>query len=192
MMMQWRKSATWPMRVGQPAVVEHLQEQVPDRGVRLLELVEQHHGERLLAHAVDERVVSVASPLPRILCVVSAVWNSLMSRRIMRSTEPNRYSATVLASSVLPVPVGPANRNTPIGLPGSLRPGLEHGDAVDDGADRLVLADDAARRSSSRIGGEIDALLVVEDRDRQAGELRQRHDHVVRRDRCAAGLERRG
>ena len=42
----------------------------------------------------------------------------------MRSTEPNRYSATVLASSVLPVPVGPANRNTPIGLPGSLRPAL--------------------------------------------------------------------
>ena len=42
----------------------------------------------------------------------------------MRSTEPNRYSAVVLASSVLPVPVGPANRNTPIGRPGSLNPAL--------------------------------------------------------------------
>ena len=30
----------------------------------------------------------------------------------------------VLASSVLPVPVGPANRKTPIGLPGSFRPAL--------------------------------------------------------------------
>ena len=70
--------------------------------------------------------------LPRILAVDSAVWNSLMSRRIRRSSEPNRYSAAVLASSVLPVPVGPANRNTPIGLLGIVQPGLEHGDAIDD------------------------------------------------------------
>ena len=47
-----------------------------------------------------------------------------MSRRIIRSTEPNRNSETALASSVLPVPVGPANRNTPIGLLGSFRPAL--------------------------------------------------------------------
>ena len=39
-----------------------------------------------------------------------------------RSAAPNRNSASVLASSVLPVPVGPANKNTPMGLPGSLRP----------------------------------------------------------------------
>ena len=42
----------------------------------------------------------------------------------MRSTEPKRYSATVLASSVLPVPVEPAKRKTPIGLPGSFKPAL--------------------------------------------------------------------
>ena len=47
-----------------------------------------------------------------------------MSRRIIRSTEPNRNSETALASSVLPVPVGPANRNTPIGLSGSFSPAL--------------------------------------------------------------------
>jgi hypothetical protein len=44
--------------------------------------------------------------------------------RSRRSTEPNRYSAAVLASSVLPVPVGRANRKTPIGRPGSLSPAL--------------------------------------------------------------------
>ena len=47
-----------------------------------------------------------------------------MSSRIIRSTEPNKNSETALASSVLPVPVGPANRNTPIGLLGSFRPAL--------------------------------------------------------------------
>ena len=32
------------LAVGQPAVVEHLQQDVEDLGVRLLHLVEQHHG----------------------------------------------------------------------------------------------------------------------------------------------------
>ena len=38
------------------------------------------------------------------------------------SAEPKRNSASVFASSVLPVPVGPAKRKTPIGLPGSFSP----------------------------------------------------------------------
>ena len=38
---------------------------------------------------------------------------SLMSRRTSRLSSPNRYSARALAISVLPVPVGPVNRNTP-------------------------------------------------------------------------------
>ena len=62
----------------------------------------------------------------------------------MRSAEPNRNSAIVLASSVLPVPVGPANRNTPIGLPGSLRPAFSMAMRSTMARDRLVLADDAA------------------------------------------------
>jgi hypothetical protein len=56
------------------------------------------------------------------LPIESWVWNSLISSRIIRSTEPNRNSLTAFASSVLPVPVGPANKKTPIGLLGSLRP----------------------------------------------------------------------
>ena len=46
----------------------------------------------------------------------SGVLNSLISSRINRSSDPNKNSASVFASSVLPVPVGPANRNTPIGF----------------------------------------------------------------------------
>ena len=43
------------LQVGETPVVEDLQEDVPDRLRRLLELVEQDHGERLLANRGDER-----------------------------------------------------------------------------------------------------------------------------------------
>ena len=37
----------------------------------------------------------------------------------------NRFSASDFASSVLPTPVGPKNRNEPIGLPGSFIPAFD-------------------------------------------------------------------
>ena len=94
-----------------------------------------------------------------------------MSSRIIRSTEPNKNSETALASSVLPVPVGPASRNTPIGLFGIVQAGLEHGDPCDHGLDRFVLADYArSKEIADRL--EVELLPGVEHRDRQAGELR--------------------
>ena len=39
----WRKSALRAVIVGQRAVVHHLQKQIEDVGVRLLDLVEQQH-----------------------------------------------------------------------------------------------------------------------------------------------------
>ncbi len=45
-----------------------------------------------------------------------------ISTRIMDSSLPKRASARALDSSVLPTPVGPRNRNDPIGRLGSLRP----------------------------------------------------------------------
>ena len=47
------------MLVGQPAVVEDLQEEVPDRLRSLLELVEQDDGERVLADGGDQRRAAV-------------------------------------------------------------------------------------------------------------------------------------
>ena len=52
-------------------------------------------------------------------------------------------SASARASSVLPTPVGPRNRNVPIGRSGSCRPARERRSAFATGLDRLVLADDA-------------------------------------------------
>ena len=121
MIMQWRKSATWPMAsVSRPSSNTcRNRSQIVACAFSNSSSSTTENG-CLRTRLISESRVVAAQDLVRGL----GVWNSLMSRRIMRSTEPNRYSATVLASSVLPVPVGPANRNTPIGLPGSLRPAL--------------------------------------------------------------------
>ncbi len=48
-----------------------------------------------------------------------------MSMRTMACSSSKRNSASALASSVLPTPVGPRNRNEPVGRLGSLRPARE-------------------------------------------------------------------
>ena len=45
-----RKSTDRPWRVGEAPLLENLQQRVEDVGVGLLDLVEQHDGERLAAH----------------------------------------------------------------------------------------------------------------------------------------------
>ena len=49
-------------------------------------------------------------------------WYSPMSIRTIARSSSNRKSASARASSVLPTPVGPRNRNEPIGLRGSDSP----------------------------------------------------------------------
>ena len=56
--------------------------------------------------------------------------NSLMSMRIRCSSESNMNSASALHSSVLPTPVGPRNRNEPIGRFGSCKPARARRTAV--------------------------------------------------------------
>ncbi len=51
--------------------------------------------------------------------------NSLMSKRIRTRSDANKYSASDLATSVLPTPVGPRNRNEPTGLFGFFNPARE-------------------------------------------------------------------
>ena len=45
-----------------------------------------------------------------------------MSMRTIAFSSSNRYSASAFASSVLPTPVGPRNRNEPVGRSGSEMP----------------------------------------------------------------------
>ena len=54
-----------------------------------------------------------------------------MSIRTIASWESNMNSASARASSVLPTPVGPRNRNVPIGRSGSCSPARERRSALD-------------------------------------------------------------
>jgi hypothetical protein len=51
--------------------------------------------------------------------------NSDMSKRIRLFSLPNRKLASARATSVLPTPVGPRNRNDPAGRLEALRPARE-------------------------------------------------------------------
>ena len=61
-----------------------------------------------------------------------------MSILIMLCSSSNRLSAKLFASSVFPTPVGPKNRNEPIGFLGSLIPALD-----------LIIASDTSSTASS-------------------------------------------
>ena len=52
------------LAVGQPAVLQHLQERVVDLLVRLLDLVEQHHRERLAPHLLGELAALLVADVP--------------------------------------------------------------------------------------------------------------------------------
>ena len=75
-----------------------------------------------------------------------------MSMRIIASSASNMNSASARASSVLPTPVGPRNRNEPIGRSGSCRPGARAAQRRRDRLDRLVLADRRARAGAPPCG----------------------------------------
>ncbi len=49
------------LRVGEPPVLEDLQQRVEHVGVRLLDLVEEHHGERLAPHGLGELTTFVVA-----------------------------------------------------------------------------------------------------------------------------------
>ncbi len=123
MMKAWRKSATWPLAsLSRPS-----SNTWRNRSQTLLWAFSNSSSKTTLKGCLRTRSTRGSPPVekprsPTILLTDSGAWNSLMSSRTSRSADPNRYSARVLASSVLPVPVGPANRNTPIGLSGSTRP----------------------------------------------------------------------
>ncbi len=68
---------------------------------------------------------------------------SLMSMRTIASSSPNTDSASALASSVLPTPVGPRNRNIATGRSRLAQAGAGQAHGIAHCADRLVLADHA-------------------------------------------------
>ena len=72
-----------------------------------------------------------------------------MSMRTIARSSSKRKSASALASSVLPTPVGPRNRNDPVGRSGSAMPGAARRTASETARDRVFWPIRRAPRSSS-------------------------------------------
>src|SRR4026208_1573473 len=80
-----------------------------------------------------------------------------MSMRTIASVESNRNSASASHSSVLPTPVGPRNRNEPLGRPGSDRPARAEG-----GPGRPRGARQAAPGAPPRLRDDLDRLFLAD------------------------------
>ena len=108
-----------PGAVGEPAVLQDLQELVQDPRVRLLDLVEEHDAERALPDRVRELAAGVVADVagrradqPRLAVLGGELAHVEPDVGVLVAEE---HLASDLASSVLPTPVGPAKNSTPCG-----------------------------------------------------------------------------
>ena len=99
------------VRIGQRAVVHHLQQDVEQVRVRLLDFVEQQHAVRMLIDAVGQQAALIVADIARRRAdEAETVWRSMYSDMSKRSSSMPMMFASERATSVLPTPVGPANR----------------------------------------------------------------------------------
>lgn len=105
--------------VAHKAPVKYLIEQVHYVAVRLFHFVEQHHAVRAFANGFGEyATLTVANVARRRPLKLGDGMRLLIFGEVDGDkgfSPPNRVSASVSAVSVLPVPLGPVNRNTPAG-----------------------------------------------------------------------------
>src|SRR4051794_808676 len=166
-----------PLRIGQAAVVEELQERVEDVGVRLLDLVEEHDAVGLAPHGLGELAALLVAdvtgrgahqPADGVALLVLAhveaddVVLGVEQRRGERARELR------LADAGRPEEDEGADRP-----PRVLDPRAGADDGVGDEPDRLVLADDALVQDLVE-AQELFALALHQPRDRNAGPAR--HD----------------
>ena len=159
--------------------------------MRLLELIEQDHRKGLLAHTGDQGIRFAAGAAVAAddlggglgtLKFAHIEANEAIGRaeQILR----RRLGELRLAGTRRAREQQYANR-----LAGIVEARLQHGDTLDDGRDGLVLADHPGAEVGPDLA-EVDALLIVEDADRQAGQLRQGGDYVAGLDVRTAALAR--
>ena len=104
--------------------------------------------------------------------------NSLMSRRVIDCSSSKRNSASALASSVFPTPLGPRKRNDPMGLPGSRRPDAPAPHRARHGAHGLVLPDHALGEARLHLE-QLLALGLEHLADRDAGPVAEDDGDVL-------------
>ncbi len=129
MMMVFLKFTRLPRPIGEMAVLEHLQQDVEDVGVRLLDSSSRHDRIRVALHLLRQLtalfVADVSGGEPISLLTECFSMYSDMSKRISAWRCRKGSSASARASSVLPTPVGPRNTKLPTGRAGFLSPARE-------------------------------------------------------------------
>ena len=162
------------LAVGQPAVVQHLQQHVEDLGVRLLDLVEQHHGVRPAAHGLGELaallVADVAGrradqPRHRVLLHVLAHVDA--DHRLLGVEQELRQRPGQLG---LADAGGPEEQERADRAVGVLQAGARAAQRVGHGLHRLVLADHALVQALLHVH-ELLHLALQQPRDGDAGPL---------------------
>ena len=100
--------------VGQLAVVHHLQQDVEQVRVRLLDLVQQQHAVGMLVDRVGEQPTLVeaditrsGAPIKRLIGVALHVLGHVEADQLHAERGSTKAG---FAASVLPTPVGPENR----------------------------------------------------------------------------------
>ena len=163
------------LAVGQAPVVHHLQQDVEDVGVGLLDLVEQHDGVRPAAHRLGQLAALLVADVagrradePRRRCASPCTPTCRCGSS--RPGESNMNSASARASSVLPTPVGPRNRNVPIGRSGSCRPARERRSAFATASTASSWPIDALVQALLHVHELLD-LALQQPRDGDAGPL---------------------
>ena len=163
-----RKSARLPGDVGEPALAEHLQEQVEERRVGLLELVEQQDRERLFADPGREQALA-----PPGRSADQAEDGDRVG--VLAHVEPGHASAVAeeeLGERLGQLGLADARRadehqrGDRLARPGQA--GLDRRQQVHDQVDRLVLADHPGGEPAPG-GVEVERGRVVEEHQRQAG-----------------------
>jgi hypothetical protein len=107
-----RKSTLLAVVVGQLAVIHHLQQDVEQVRMGLLDLVEQQHAVRVLVDAIGQQAALVEADIAGRRADQA---RDRVPLHVFRHVEAQHLhaqmdSASCLATSVLPTPVGPENR----------------------------------------------------------------------------------
>src|SRR6185312_4019761 len=164
-----------------------LQKKVPDIRMRLLEFVEQDDGERLLAYPADQRVGFVR-PGGILTENLPYRFRRLEFAHVEADHPLDRSEQKLrrrLGELGLAAPGGAGKQKHRNRFVGIVEAGLEHRDTRDHRLDGFVLADHPGGKKIAH-RAEIELLLGVEDRNRQAGELRKRLENPARSNRLSA------
>ena len=159
-----------PGAVGEAGLAEHLQEQVEHAGVGLLELVEQQHRERLLAHPRGEQALFSAA-------AVAAADQPAGAARRAKLAHVKARQAIAAAEEELRQRLGQLGladagradeQERGERLPGARQPCLDRRHRIDRQLDRVRLADDPLGEDAAG-PVEVEPLPVVDQHGGHAG-----------------------